>query len=50
MHLNDWYSDEMKRVRQFCSWWREQHMKDPDAFPVEMDSDEWLWQYSIWEE
>ena len=47
--LHDWCTAEQTRVAHFLHWWFLQHEKDPDSFPLNMESGEWDEQYLMWE-
>ncbi len=47
--LHDWCTAEQTRVAHFLHWWFLQHEKDPDGFPLNMESGEWDEQYLMWE-
>ncbi len=47
--IHDWYAAEQTRVAQFLHWWFLQHEKDPNSFPLNLESGEWDEQYQMWE-
>ena len=48
MFLQGWCAAERVLVTTFQLWWFEQHDKDPDNFPINMEPGEWDEQYRIW--
>jgi len=37
-------------VAQFCEWWAIMRATNPETFPAELDSDQWIEQFWAWME
>lgn len=47
MKLNDYIDMTKCEVERFNKWYRKQHEKTPNRFPLEMDASDWMEQFII---
>lgn len=50
MNLHDFVVKEKNVLDQFYAWWWEEHRKDPEIFPVEMNESDWFESLIIYSE
>lgn len=48
MHLTKFIAEEQVELAKFERWWREEHSKNPDHFPLTMAPGEWWEQFMMW--
>lgn len=49
MQLEDFLLHEVNRLVKFMVWWGYSSTQDPDGFPVEMDSVDWVEQLAMFD-
>ncbi|WP_166256305.1 hypothetical protein [Marinobacter salicampi] len=50
MTLEEYRHDLLSEAERFINWWSEQHLQDPDAFPMDMPDGEWDEQFRAWQQ
>jgi hypothetical protein len=50
MTLTQWVDEEKRLLTEFEHHWRRSNKEDPEAYPDDLDTGEWLEQFMFWTE
>lgn len=47
--IGEFVEDEERRIRNFARYWHEQHLENPEQFPLELEPGQWFEQYQTFD-
>ena len=47
MKFEQWFKNEVYNIERFYKYWEKEHKKNPEIFPMQMDSGDWNEQFDL---